>query len=577
MLSIRISEVNGQVVKSIININWSNFVKKLIQLALISVPAAFSNSLIEYMNKKIALKFRENLTKYFHKVYLNDMMFYHVGTIDARIQNPDQRLTQDLDKWANSLSAMYSNLSKPILDIILFSRKLSTTLGWQGPCYILGYYVGATMLQKYISPSFGKLVAVEQKLEGEFRACHTNVNQHSEEIGFYRGDNWERKKVNATFDTQYDHSQKLARKRSHIGIIDSMQIKYGAVMIGYAVLGIPVFGKGKDEYLKNIGEASNITRDYIKNASQLVSLAKALGRVVISYKEVQELAGFTSLVSELKDVIDQIQNGFYNRNFPNPPKDLMIKEQLTRTNEKIKKLTSGDVSISNCIMMDDVPLLAPNGDELGNKVNLLLKEGMSCLVVGPNGCGKTSLYRILGGLWPLFGGKMQRPKAEDILYLPQRAYLPKGTLRDLIIYPDIKQRKNDDELLKIIQDVALENLLAREEDGWETKKDWIDLQSGGERQRISFARLFYHLPKFAILDEATSAVSIDIEGTLYMLAKQKNITFFTVSQRNTLFEYHDYLLKFDGNKDWTFEQIMHSNPNGYGIESTNVVSGNQAN
>jgi len=83
--------------------------------------------------------------------------------------------------------------------------------------------------------------------------------------------------------------------------------------------------------------------------------------------------------------------------------------------------------------------------------------------------------------------------------------------------------------------------------------------------------LFYHLPKFAILDEATSAVSIDIEGTLYMLAKQKNITFFTVSQRNTLFEYHDYLLKFDGNKDWTFEQIIHSNPNGYGVESTNVL------
>lgn len=73
------------------------------------------------------------------------MMFYHVGTIDARIQNPDQRLTQDLDKWANSLSTMYSNLSKPILDIVLFSRKLSNTLGWQGPAYILGYYIGATM------------------------------------------------------------------------------------------------------------------------------------------------------------------------------------------------------------------------------------------------------------------------------------------------------------------------------------------------------------------------------------------------------------------------------------------------
>ena len=90
------------------------------------------------------------------------MMFYHVGTVDSRIKNPDQRLTQDLDKWATSLSSMYSNLSKPFLDIVLFSRKLSKTLGWQGPGYILSYYIGATFLLKYISPSFGKLIAVEQ-------------------------------------------------------------------------------------------------------------------------------------------------------------------------------------------------------------------------------------------------------------------------------------------------------------------------------------------------------------------------------------------------------------------------------
>ena len=94
--------------------------------------------------------------------------------------------------------------------------------------------------------------------------------------------------------------------------------------------------------------------------------------------------------------------------------------------------------------MDDVPLIAPNGDELAKNVSLLIKEGMSCLIAGPNGCGKTSLYRILGNLWPLFSGKIQRPKDEDILYLPQRAYLPRGTLRDLIIYPDLKQRKTDD-------------------------------------------------------------------------------------------------------------------------------------
>lgn len=111
-------------------------------------------------------------------------------------------------------------------------------------------------------------------MEGDFRACHTNIHHHSEEIAFYRGDNWERKKVNENFGVLYDHSLALSKKRSNMGIFDSMLIKYGAVVCGYAVLGIPVFGKNKEEYLASVGDASNITRDYIKNASLLISLAK---------------------------------------------------------------------------------------------------------------------------------------------------------------------------------------------------------------------------------------------------------------------------------------------------------------
>lgn len=142
----------------------------------------------------------------------------------------------------------------------------------------------------------------------------------------------------------------------------------------------------------------------------------------------------------------------------------------------------------------------------------------------------------------------------------------------MITYPDLKSTKTNEELYKILEDVSLENLHDREEEKWECRKDWVDLLSGGERQRISLARLFYHQPKFAILDESTSAVSIDIEGTLYMQAKQKNITFFTVSQRNTLFDYHDYLLKFDGEKHWTFEQIIHDKPK----ENSTIMSSSKA-
>lgn len=131
------------------------------------------------------------------------MHYYKICNLDNRIANPDQRLTQDSDKWAQCLANLYINIVKPTLDMVLFSRKLSELVGWQGPALTVSWYAFSGVIIRLISPPFGRLTAHEQRLEGEYRALHSELLTHSEEVAFYNGHEWERKNIDNGFDKLY--------------------------------------------------------------------------------------------------------------------------------------------------------------------------------------------------------------------------------------------------------------------------------------------------------------------------------------------------------------------------------------
>eukprot|EP00026_Physarum_polycephalum_P004379 Phypoly_transcript_04397.p1 GENE.Phypoly_transcript_04397~~Phypoly_transcript_04397.p1 ORF type:complete len:659 (+),score=90.82 Phypoly_transcript_04397:98-2074(+) len=538
--------------RAIIGRNRGEFIKYLFHFFLGMLPIAFINSLLRYSLSELTLRFRTRLTKYLYNLYMRGFVFYRLGNLDNRIPNADQLLTTDVEKFCASITELFSNISKPLLDIIIFSRKLAGAIGVEGPTMMLGYLVASGLVLTRLRRPLARFTIEEQRLEGEFRNVNSRLITHSEEIAFYGGNQREQETMNSSFARLVRHLRKSMQFRFAMGITDSIITKYFATVVGFLIMSrgfIAAHNSGKSQ--------EQVMEEYYRNGRMLMSLAGAVGRLVLAGRELTRLAGFTARVTELVTVLKELDAGEYKRS--------MVAEQshhLPTIDEMSPDFgpNKGKIIVADHIIkFENVPLVTPNADILIRSLTMEVHSGQNVLVAGPNGCGKSSLFRILGGLWPVFGGTLTKPSKDKLFYVPQRPYMTLGTLRDQVLYPfSTSTARNkgisDNMLVEALKLVQLDHLVERE-GGWDAVADWMDKLSGGEKQRVAMARLFIHRPQFAILDECTSAVSVDVEGIMYTHCKSIGITLFTVSHRKSLWRYHEYVLQFDGHGAYEFKPI----------------------
>ncbi|XP_076850753.1 ATP-binding cassette sub-family D member 3a isoform X2 [Brachyhypopomus gauderio] len=545
---------NGTMIESgIISRDITLFKRHFYSYISVIPGIALVNNLLKLGLYELKLCFRERLTKHLYDEYLKGYTYYKMGNLDNRIANADQLLTQDVEKFCNSVVDLYSNLSKPLLDIGLYIFKLTTAIGAQGPASMMAYLLISGLFLTRMRRPIGKMTVIEQKYEGEYRYVNSRLITNSEEIAFYNGNVREKQTIHTTFKKLVDHLHNFIFFRFSMGMVDSIIAKYLATVVGYLVVSRPFLNMTHPRHLHSTH--AELLEDYYQSGRMLLRMSQALGRIVLAGREMTRLSGFTTRITELMKVLKELNSGKYERT---------MVSQSEKETDALEKLTlqpgSGRINhMDNIIKFEHTPLVTPNGDVLIKDLNFEVKSGTNVLVCGPNGCGKSSLFRVLGELWPLFGGNLTKPERGKLFYVPQRPYMTLGTLRDQVIYPDThddqKKKGISDHVLKeYLDNVQLGHILNRE-GSWNTVQDWMDVLSGGEKQRMAMARLFYHKPQFAILDECTSAVSVDVEDYIYSHCRKVGITLFTVSHRKSLWKHHEFYLHMDGRGNYDFKPI----------------------
>ncbi|KAJ7071457.1 adrenoleukodystrophy protein [Mycena amicta] len=537
VLSLYVANLDGTIVASLVRAQPKQFFLNILRWLLVAVPATWTNSWLNYIQSKLAIAYRTRLTNEVLGQYLGETagegpegkVYYKLSNLDDRIVNADQMITNDIQKFSLHLAAVYGNLAKPVLDVILYNYQLSQNVGAEGLLVLTCLVQSTAALLRLLTPPFGMYTAMSAELAGSLRHTHSRLVEFAEEVAFMRGEETEKMLLEREYASLIKHENRVLNRRWLFGCIEEAIIKWLWGSFGLVLCALPVFVKIPGISNTDLGGR---TEGFVTNRRLLLSSSDAFGRVMYSYKEISELAGYTARVSLLLDTMKDIRDGKFEK--------ALISSATTGENAEILK-GRGVVIESKDIQFDKVPIVTPNGDVLVKSLSFHISEpGQHLLIVGPNGCGKSSNRQILGGLWPVYGGVVRKPAASEFILIPQRPYLSLGTLRDQIIYPHSQTTMEsrgitDADLFEILSVVQMDNIVERE-----------DSLSGGDKQKIAWARLFYHNPKYAILDEATSLVPQEMEGMMMQHATKLGITLLTVSHRPSLWKWHALILQYDG-------------------------------
>lgn len=554
-VDVAFTEGNGAVMEALNRRSAAGFwgtAAGLSAIYLLTLPIQFLNT---YGQQRWSLAWRDHTTVELQQAYLTGQSYYQIQAdpaLQERIDNPDQRIADDVSLAVNGATNLFFGFCASLLALGAYILVLFQISGWLVLSLAVATLLGNGVILRMVR-RLGALAFRQQALEADYRYALVHVRSHAESLAFLRGEAAVGQGLGRRFGALLANFERLIRWRS---LVEQSSGLYAFLMqfVPYLVLSTAYFSSKVS--LGDLTVGSIAFGQVQASLSFLIDRAEAVSGLFASLHRVADLETVLLGMPAAPGPAGE------ERARPGgmaivPPASLARLERAPRAAERLPSTAWANPGEA-ALRLQDLAVAHPGGGRpLLEGLDLVLAAGQRLLITGPSGSGKTTLLRVLCGLVPAAGGRLQLPPPERILVLPQQPFLPLGSLRDQILFPTAADASalGDGELRHLMEQVGLAALAERYPDLGQ-EEDWSRVLSGGEQQRLGFARLLLRRPALVILDEASSALDLQAEEALYGLLVAAGPTVVSVGHRPSLRAFHHWELALEGGGGWRLAPIM---------------------
>ncbi len=485
-IQVRLNLWNNTFYNTLQNYDQAGFFSALLEFAALAAGFIVMAVYSLYLQQMLQIRWRRWLTFHLLGDWLGEQSYYRIGQLHPPVDNPDQRLAEDIDSFTNNTLGLSLGLMRAVVTLFSFlgilwglSGHLAFSLaGWQ--IDIPGYMVWVALLYAVIGScltvKIGRpLVGLnfrQQRFEADFRFGLIRVRENAESIALYRGETAERLELDRRFASLFTNFYALMKRQK---LLTWFTAAYGQIAIVFPILVAAPRYFAREMPLGGL----------MQTASAFGQVQESLSWLVDAYPR---LADWKATVDRLLT----FRHGI---------------EAAHALQPVVAEPSAGQLSVSQ------LALRTPDQRFLLRDIGFRLAEGDSLWLRGPSGCGKSTLLKTLAGIWPHARGHVMLPAGRRVLFLSQRPYLPLGSLREAFYYPDPVPADDDARLKSVMQETGLFHLAER----LDKVEPWSHMLSLGEQQRVALARVLLLQPDILFLDEATSALDEAMETHLYAL------------------------------------------------------------